>query len=146
MTPKHRKELLKRTADAAARELRTLKTIRRAAPSEVERLEFIASSLESYIASENLPDSEKHKKISLGQAFGVEHKRGNQGATGKPGKHFELAKRATLLRAGGWEWAEICDQLPPDDKIHPDSLRKICDREKENVMEWFSEQVEKDAK
>ena len=61
MTPKRARELLERTADAAGRELRTLRPPADAAPSEVERLEFIASSLESYIASENLPDSENQR-------------------------------------------------------------------------------------
>ena len=59
--------MLKRTAEVMRSQLKNQRNY----PSEIERLEFIANSLEAYLNG---------GKITLGQAFGMERKPGNQSA------------------------------------------------------------------
>jgi xylulose-5-phosphate/fructose-6-phosphate phosphoketolase len=80
-------------------------------------LQFVAEGIECFLKSK--------RPLTLGQAFGLEPRRGNQSRSIRgPGKNFELAKKALPLRAGGWAWPKILDHLELYD-LSAEELRKI---------------------
>lgn len=83
-------------------------------PAEAELIERAAGAFEAVLTG-----------TPMDEAFGRKRARGRP-KTEKPGKHFELAMRATELRMGGQSWKRVCDQLDfPDQR----ELQRIVERE-----------------
>ncbi|MDF0495385.1 hypothetical protein [Bradyrhizobium yuanmingense] len=73
----------------------------------------------------------------MDEAFGRKRSRGRPKA-GKPGKHFELAKRATEMRLDGQSWRAVCDHLDfPDQR----ELQRIVEREWPHVAADIARRV-----
>ena len=125
-TPEQARHHLSNHATFLRQHLKMLKVHR--APRD-DTMEYVAEAIERFLAEPSM---------SLGQAFGVEKTQGNPGG---PGKHSDLAYHATLLRANGMSWKQICNHLKLPYDINEVALRKICDREKEAVFERIENQI-----
>jgi hypothetical protein len=136
VTPEQARRYLRDHKAFLRRQLKMVETYRRVKVDGVqlggprsEGMEHIVDALERFLDESKPP-------LTLGQAFGVERKRGNPGG---PGKYFDLAYNATCLRGLGLSWRKIRDHLELYD-IDEDELRKVCDREKEAVYERFHDE------
>lgn len=96
-------------------------------PGEAELILRTSTAFEAVLAG-----------ASMDEAFGRKRKRGRP-ETGKPGKHFETARRVFHLQSAGRSWTDICDEIEWQGDLR--DLQRAFERELPFVLADLAKQI-----
>jgi hypothetical protein len=131
ITPEKARAYLEAHARALRGENAKMKLLGGGVSSDIERMEYVAASIERFLRGE---------APSLDRAFGIKQMGRRRG---KPSKHLQWTIEVIPMIMREMSWGDICLELgkQSEDVIDDREIRRIVERHWDDAMEWYAARI-----